>query len=306
MMLRLVRTMLLWAVIGLLFADAHAAIKTATYNVGIANRMCRFALVAYCIGQGGHGVPEWDCPACTKYYPGLTNVTVVKSSYLDYDTHAFVVYDPLYFDTPSIVISFSGTDPLSIAEWLDDLDATKIEYPLATNDTCSDCYVHKGFYDTYAAVRTEIWNAVMQYKSAFGSNVPVQITGHSLGAALAAHCALDGILTYKQEAIFTYTFGQPRVGNEKFAKFYQQKISQHLRVTHHRDPVPHLPTEDMGFYHMVLEVFYPQSPNSTYQICNGSGEDSACSDQYDLDYDILNHLDYLGYDFTGNFVECKV
>ena len=44
-----------------------------------------------------------------------------------------------------------------------------------------------------------------------------------------------------------YTFGEPRVGNKAFHAYYNSGEHLSWRVTHHRDPVPHLPTEDMGF-----------------------------------------------------------
>ena len=54
-------------------------------------------------------MPTWSCPACKEYFPKLQNVTVVKTSYLEYNSHAFVVYDPYYYVKPTIVISFAGT-----------------------------------------------------------------------------------------------------------------------------------------------------------------------------------------------------
>ena len=64
------------------------------YDITLANRYCQYCLVTYCIGLGGHGVPKWDCPACKKYFPGVTNVTVFKTGFADYDVHAFVAYEP--------------------------------------------------------------------------------------------------------------------------------------------------------------------------------------------------------------------
>lgn len=129
-----------------------------------------------------------------------------------------------------------------------------------------------------------------------------------MGAALAAHCALDGYLTYGVEPELTYTYGQPRVGDNGFAKYYQNRITEHIRVTHHQDPVPHVPNEWMGhsgYWHMTLEVFYAHDPNGTYVICDGSGEDPHCSDKYLTDLNVLDHLDYMGFDFTSNWLDCK-
>jgi len=56
-----------------------------------------------------------------------------------------------------------------------------------------------------------------------------------------------------------------------------------FRLTHNRDPVPHLPTESMGFRHPAFEVFYNEA-NSAYKICDSSGEDNSCSNQFLVDY----------------------
>jgi hypothetical protein len=270
----------------------------AGYNVGLANRMCEFALASYCCGNLGHGAEDWTCQSCQQQ-PQISSVTVFSSG-LNQDANGFVAYDPT---VPCIVVAFAGTDPLSIENWLDDLDTIAISYPACASQGCK---VHQGFYDTYMAVADDVWAAVENYWTIYGASTPLQITGHSLGGALAAHCALD---FYDQKGIqpmFVYTFGEPREGNQKFANYYNSRIKNHYRVTHSQDPVPHVPTEDMGFYHMMEEIFYPGNPNSTFVVCSESGEQSSCSDQYFLDLDIADHLDYMGFDFVTDYLLCKL
>ena len=130
-----------------------------------------------------------------------------------------------------------------------------------------------------------------------------------IGSALATHCALDGYITYNVSYDYVYTYGPPRVGDGNFANYYVERIPYHYRVTHHKDPVPQLPEEWMkkGYHHISHEVYYPNDPNSTYIICNGSGEDPNCRDKYGLDLIfVADHLDYMGYDFTTNEIGCKV
>ena len=117
---------------------------------------------------------------------------------------------------------------------------------------------------------------------------------------------MDGVLSYDIEPEFVYTFGQPRVGDANFAKYYNSLIDIHYRVTHSHDPVPHLPPEDFGFYHMATEVFYKSEPNGTYIVCDGSGEDENCSDGFLTDLWVPDHLDYMGFSFTKNIVQCDV
>ena len=272
-------------------------LKARDYSVGTANRMCEFALASYCCGNLGHGVADWSCDACKKQ-PEVTNVTVFSSG-LNKDANGFVAYDSV---TPAIIIAFAGTDPLSIEDWIDDIDTIKVKYPAPD----CNCSVHQGFYDTYKAVSGDVWAAVDKYQIAFGKNISIQITGHSLGAALAVHAALDGYLNYDVEPQFVYDYGQPRVGDYNFEIYYHDRIYQHYRVTHHKDPVPHLPGEDFGFHHMALEVFYKSNPNGSHQLCDGSGEDPNCSDQYLTDLNINDHLDYMGFNFDDNYLSCKL
>jgi predicted lipase len=78
-----------------------------------------------------------------------------------------------------------------------------------------------------------------------GSKKPkILVTGVSLGGALAAFSTYD-LVTYfkhtkKEVTILSYTFGQPRIGNENFAKTIDEAITIY-RVVHNSDPVPHLP-----------------------------------------------------------------
>lgn len=65
------------------------------------------------------------------------------------------------------------------------------------------------------------------------------------------------------------------------------------RVTHHADPVPHLPLEAMGFAHPAQEIWYNEDQTS-YTTCDpNNGEDPTCSDSLPLDIDVLDHLSYM-------------
>ena len=75
------------------------------------------------------------------------------------------------------------------------------------------------------------------------------------------------------------------------------------------DPVPQLPEQwqEKGFHHISTEVYYEKDPNTTYKVCDGSGEDPTCRDKYGLDMlHVDDHLDYMGFDFTTNMIGCKV
>ena len=97
----------------------------------------------------------------------------------------------------------------------------------------------------------------------------IYVTGHSLGGALAA--LYTGMLHYNGETEIVskiaavYTFGQPRVGDEKFAKYMMQHLtdSRYFRVVYCNDLVPRVPFDDelFAFKHFGLCFYY----NSRYK-----------------------------------------
>jgi len=274
-----------------LFAAAFASSAYA-YDATLSRTNMDMAGAAYCAGKLGVGVNEWDCTVC-KQYPGV-NATEVWDRATD--ANGFVAADP---NNRRIVVSFSGTDPLSMRNWIDDISTLKRDYPY-----CSGCQVHKGFYETYLAVQPQVLSLVKSYRAQY-PDFPIMVTGHSLGGALAVHAALDLKMALGLSTMDVYTFGQPRVGNAEFQKFYVDNTAPNYRVTHYKDPVPHLPFNDWSFVHQPTEVFYGML-NNDYQLCDSSGEDPDCSDQYLLDYRVDDHLDYLDFPVITNYLGCKL
>jgi len=63
------------------------------------------------------------------------------------------------------------------------------------------------------------------------------------------------------------------------------------RLTHYRDPVPHLPMEIMGFVHIGHEVYYDEDWQE-HTVCAGYREDSKCADSKWLWDSVGDHLKY--------------
>ena len=202
-------------------------------------------------------INDWSCKAC-KSFPGVTASTFhgkIK------DANGFVAYDPT---ANEIIVSFSGTDPLSIQNWIDDLDFIQTSYGYCGND----CKVHQGFYKSFNSTVDQV-KSLVNSAYASHSSATLSITGHSLGAAMAAHCAAE--LAHSGYKIHhVYTYGMPRVGD---------------RTVHGHDPVPHVPLEAMNAHHMPYEVFYEKDPQK-WTVCSFEGEDKSCSDQYLTDLNI--------------------
>lgn len=261
------------------------------FDSSTAETCMHLSAAAYC---QDFEVDSWRCKPCERSGLKLQMKAVLYSQ--SYDTHGYIGFDS---GSQSIVIAFRGTHDLE--QWWTDFDVIPVHlnYPGAS----SNVEVHEGFYHSYRAVQSKVRSVVNQTLYQY-PNSQVIVTGHSLGAALATLCSLDLALTFKNLPIGQYTFGQPRVGNKAFVQFYATAgVAVHYRIVHNRDPVPHVPAESTGFAHIPREVFYEedyQGPQSL-RVCDGSGEDSACSDQFWI-YDITfyDHLHYMGYTLDTN------
>jgi predicted lipase len=53
-----------------------------------------------------------------------------------------------------------------------------------------------------------------------------------------------------------HTFGSPRVGNNAFSMFVQQRVKTIWRVVHNRDIVPHVPLQNQNYHHVATEIFF--------------------------------------------------
>ena len=78
--------------------------------------------------------------------------------------------------------------------------------------------MHNGFYLAYLTVSSSMKSQIQLLLSKYrGSSV--YVTGHSLGGAIAVIAALDIKHTY-DVPMKVYTYGQPRVGNGLYSKYF--------------------------------------------------------------------------------------
>ena len=123
------------------------------------------------------------------------------------------------------IVAFRGT--VSIGNFLTDAEAALVHHGLFPG------LVHYGFCRAVEAV----YPAVRAHLRAYPSELPIWVTGHSLGGAMAslvAHrLAEDG---YPVRAVYTY--GSPRAGDRKFCDAYRRP---NYRFVNDNDLVPHLP-----------------------------------------------------------------
>lgn len=103
----------------------------------------------------------------------------------------------------------------------------------------SNAKVHQGFYQASKEIIPEVLDNLKTLRSKYPS-AKIYITGHSMGAALAVLVADEVKDLYGVTGV--YTFGEPRIGNKKFASYINDRFDV-VRVINDKDPVPAHPTQ---------------------------------------------------------------
>ena len=104
--------------------------------------------------------------------------------------------------------------------------------------------VHAGFHNEYLRYRERILEYVGQHP-----DKNIYVTGHSLGGALAVLSGFD-IAAHTQRPVTVFTFGQPRVGGEKFREAYEELVPDSYRVVVDGDPIPRTPGTLIDYEHV--------------------------------------------------------
>ncbi|KAJ5716654.1 Lipase class 3 [Penicillium malachiteum] len=144
-----------------------------------------------------------------------------------------------------IVLAFRGSEDIS--NWIANLDFTFND----DSGLCDGCEVHSGWWSSWQTVADDITSELASAVSSY-PDYQLVITGHSLGAALAAISATD--LRNSGYTLDLYTYGQPRVGNLALADYMTEQGSL-WRTTHTDDIVPRVPPEILGYAHASPEYW---------------------------------------------------
>ena len=247
-----------------------------TYVEDIARKFASISSVTYC-EKNLDTVLNWTCQACqeadTPLVPG--SVRLIDGSV---DGSSRILIGKLE-KQKGCVMAFRGSE--NVLNWIDDFKAWEVKPKTFNSTSCKGCKVHSGFYNLWEDVKNLTLAALEEVGCTVESDDNlVYITGHSLGAALT-HIAMFSLKDRGWRIEKTYSFEAPRVGNKNFADAFVDLFEREFpvfRITHHEDPIVHLPPESFGYYHVATEVYYDQHGN--YTVCDGTGEDDKCADQY--------------------------
>ena len=152
------------------------------------------------------------------------------------ETQGFVCRREVADEPPYLVLAFRGTEK-KISDWLTDARCV----PAVEGKT----RIHSGFLDAFtknvdAEGRTveELVRQILDRPEARderGTPLPLFVTGHSLGGALAL---LATRLIAPDATGACYTFGAPRIGNYECFRFIKTPV---YRVVNSSDVVPRVP-----------------------------------------------------------------
>ncbi|KAI1338980.1 alpha/beta-hydrolase [Xylariaceae sp. FL0016] len=241
-----------------------------TEEVNTLEFYAQYAAAGYCNSEDAVGAAvTCSSNACPDVEAAGATVDATFSGTIT-DVSGFVATD----DTNQlIVVSIKGSQ--SIRNWITDFIFLQTSCDLVTS-----CLVHSGFYTAWNEIKDDLLAGV-EAAVAANPTYSVFFTGHSLGGAVSTIA-----VAYAREANVTadlYTFGSPRVGNEKFVSFVTDQAGAEYRVTHLDDPVPRLPPIILNYRHTSPEYWLSDGNATTtdytaadIKVCDGYAN-TACN-----------------------------
>ncbi|KAK7386143.1 hypothetical protein VNO78_26145 [Psophocarpus tetragonolobus] len=217
--------------------------------------MCGFPNTGYKVTKNLHATSGIQLPSWMNKAPTWVST---QSSYIGYVAVCENKEEIKRLGRRDIVIAYRGT--ATCLEWLENLRATLTHLPMPCKrwrnfhkNLTAPPMVESGFLSLYISpcsyknsmmslqqlVRREIGHILQTY-----ANEPLSltVTGHSLGAALAALTAYDLNAVFVRLPINTViSFGGPRVGNRRFRQHLEKQGIKVLRIVNSDDFVTKVP-----------------------------------------------------------------
>ncbi len=189
-------------------------VNRAAYSDRSAWIMASCSALAYVQFEKGESVKQQLCASLKELRLELLTPFQREA------TRGFVATNQHY-----AVLAFRGTE--------ENLDNIRTDINIRFYRDSSGAKIATGFRQAYALVENQVTDAI----SEIGSDLPLYITGHSLGGALAAIASAR--VRPSDRVAACYTFGCPRVGDTEFAE-QLWKVPVY-RLVHASDIVPRLP-----------------------------------------------------------------
>lgn len=119
--------------------------------------------------------------------------------------------------------------------------------------------IHRGFYNSFTDSWSNLYGILKSYAEKQESEIKdfkINLTGHSMGGAIAKIAALCLNKTEGAEDVHVATFGDPRVFDLTASEFYNDVLQEKtIRVTQHRqDPVPAVSPGICGYAHVGAQL----------------------------------------------------
>lgn len=273
--------------------------SSAPYDPAEGLKFAWLTMAAYCGSPklpDGRALRAWQCgPSCDNV-PGVTDVRTMHTR--QWDDNAYAYAGKL---DGKCVVGFRGTS--ETWGWINDLSSAVSVDPNRYGVPCyfdgEPCGVGYGWMLNYEHIQKDLIGNMTEMGCL---DMPVQLTGHSLGGTVGLLAAMD-LFDAGFNIIDIYTYGSPRVGDHRFVKAFKRDMpdTRIFRVTNCKDIVPHVPPTWLHYEHIGTEVYYEcNDPTwSHYRVCEGT-EDPYCSDQWDMVEGLIGLLA----DCVGDIMNC--
>jgi len=130
---------------------------------------------------------------------------------------------------------------LTIREWAEDADFGLTAHPIGGR-------VEQGFYRAYTRLSaipvgaTDRRPLSVGIAQAIGSEtVPLEVVGHSLGAALGELLSLDEAIARGSANVSATIIAPPHIGDSEFCGLFDRTVTHYKMYANEWDPVPHVP-----------------------------------------------------------------
>jgi len=226
------------------------------------------------------------------------NTLVDTFSSIIYDTQGYITRDD---NRKEIVVTFRGSS--SLTDFLTDGTIYQQLFISSGVDAPFGTRVHAGFSNAYNSVALEVIRKVRAALVSYPTYTIVT-SGHSLGGALSTLGGISLKQNFPAQAVRTYTYGAPRVGNDVFANWVNAQIGVDnlFRFIHTNDGVPTMLPTYLGYEHHATEYWQNPDPATAASVkkCSGN-EDSTCSKSKLSGGINAAHLTYFGTSASTTF-----